>query len=65
MLALPRHRARPARDTSTRRLLATVLAVEAVYALAIAAAVPHGAGAVGMVIAIMCAFAMAIQARGH
>jgi hypothetical protein len=63
MFALPRHRTRRTAATSTRRLAVAVVAVETLYALAVAAAVPHGAFGVGIVIAIACLVAMLIQTR--
>jgi len=63
MFALPRHRTRRAAAASTRRLVVSALAVETVYALAVAAAVPHGAVEVGIIIAMACLSATLIQTR--
>jgi hypothetical protein len=63
MLGFPIHRAHRGASAPTGRLTAWAVAVETLYALAVAAAAPHGSFAVGVVIALACPLAMLIQAR--
>jgi hypothetical protein len=54
---------RPPTATSTQRLVVSIFAVEAVYTLALATAVPHGTVAVGIAIAMTCLLAILIKTR--
>jgi hypothetical protein len=49
--------------TSTRKLVAVIVAVEFAYACALAIAIPYGTVAVGIVIAVTCLLAIWIRGR--
>jgi hypothetical protein len=63
MFALSRHRTRRVTAAATGRLVVSAVAVETAYALAVAAAVPHGVFAVGIIIAMAWLLVMLIQTR--